>query len=153
MIARGEIGQKEIKGGNHNPRILEYHSTTTLKATDDETYWCSSFVNWCITQAGFKGTNSAASLSWKEWGLPINEPRYGTVVVLKRTGGGHVGFAVGQNIRKIFLLGGNQGNEVKISAYPKEKVVAYKIPNGYKPADFEPLPELDSTDETEDSIT
>jgi len=59
VIARGEIGQKEIKGGKHNPRILEYHATTTRKATTDEVSWCSSFVNWCMTQAGYEGTNSA----------------------------------------------------------------------------------------------
>jgi hypothetical protein len=34
-IARREIGQKEVRGGE-NPRILEYHATTTLGAREDE---------------------------------------------------------------------------------------------------------------------
>ncbi|WP_224984859.1 TIGR02594 family protein [Geomonas agri] len=65
-IARKEIGQKEVAGHRDNPRILSYHATTTLKATDDETPWCSSFVNWCLKQAGVKGTDSAAATSWVE---------------------------------------------------------------------------------------
>ena len=38
-IARDELGTDEIPGPVHNERILEYHSTTTLNASDDETPW------------------------------------------------------------------------------------------------------------------
>jgi uncharacterized protein (TIGR02594 family) len=142
MIARGEIGQKEIKGGNHNPRILEYHSTTTLKATDDETYWCSSFVNWCITRAGLSGTNSAKALSWKTWGKKLSYPVYGCIVVIdyrykgdEYEGKGHVGFAVGRDSQNsLYLLGGNQADGVKVSKYNFayiEKYLTYVIPNDY----------------------
>jgi len=43
--AMKEIGQSEIGGSSHNARIIAYHATTTLRASDDETPWCSSFVN------------------------------------------------------------------------------------------------------------
>jgi len=65
-IARAELGVLEIKGIKHNPRIIEYHSTTG-KFKYDETPWCSSFVNWVMTKAGLKGINSARSASWKDW--------------------------------------------------------------------------------------
>eukprot|EP01156_Anaeramoeba_ignava_P011257 Anaeramoba_ignava/a482504_22.p5 GENE.a482504_22~~a482504_22.p5 ORF type:complete len:143 (+),score=5.17 a482504_22:255-683(+) len=61
-------GVTEIRGRKHNPRIIEYHKSTTLRASNDETAWCSSFVNWCIEQAGLKGTDSAAARSWLKWG-------------------------------------------------------------------------------------
>jgi len=65
VIVKGEIGQKEIKGDKDNLRIVEYHATTTLKATDDEVAWCSSFVNWCFRQCGIDGTGSG--IAPKKW--------------------------------------------------------------------------------------
>ena len=47
-IAQIQLGQKEIEGSKDNPKIVGYHKATTLVATDDETPWCSSFVNWCL---------------------------------------------------------------------------------------------------------
>lgn len=52
QIAKTQMGLKESSGGNHNSKIVEYHQSTTLQATDDETAWCSSFVNWCLIVAG-----------------------------------------------------------------------------------------------------
>lgn len=48
-IAFKEIGTKEIRGVNHNPRVLEYHDTTG-NFSDDETAWCASFVNFCLIE-------------------------------------------------------------------------------------------------------
>lgn len=48
-IAYGEIGVREVRGPNHNPRVLEYHDTTG-DFSDDETPWCASFVNWCLIE-------------------------------------------------------------------------------------------------------
>lgn len=126
-IARKEMGQKEIAGHKDNPRILSYHATTTLKATDDETPWCSSFVNWCLNEVGIKGTNSAAAGSWLHWGTPSG-PVPGAIVVIcssKRTdrsfstSGAHVGFLIEETATDFRLLGGNQGNSVKESLFPK----------------------------------
>ena len=78
-IANGEKGQAEIKGSKHNPRIVEYHQSTLLKASDDEEPWCSSFVNWVMRQTGYQGTNSARAISWKTWGkeMPVSKPNTG----------------------------------------------------------------------------
>ena len=64
-IAKGEMHQAEIPGPMANPRIVEYHATTSLKATFDEVPWCSAFVNWVMEQAGIKGTGSAKARSWQ----------------------------------------------------------------------------------------
>jgi uncharacterized protein (TIGR02594 family) len=158
-FAKKEIGEKEIKGKEHNPRIIEYHSTTTLKATADETAWCSAFVNWCFKQAAYEGTNSAAALSWEKWkkGKKYAKPAYGSVAVIayytegetSRNGSGHGGFVVGKQGSKIVVLGGNQDNRVKLSAYnpnsinvkfkaPKKnwvgKVVTYALPDNWEPS-------------------
>ncbi len=133
-IAKGEIGVEEIPGSAHNPRIIEYHATTTLRATSDEVAWCSAFVNWSLQQAGYGGTNSAAAKSWLRWreGKAINTPRTGCIVIFDRgtqPWQGHVAFYVGENgSEHIYVLGGNQSNQVKISSYRKRKIVGYRWP-------------------------
>jgi uncharacterized protein (TIGR02594 family) len=125
--AKLEIGVKEIPGEGHRDRILEYHMTTGLKAHDDETPWCSSFVNWCLKQNGFRGTNSAKALSWMQWGMP-SIPQYGAITVLSRgsPGQGHVAFLVTKNEKQVLLLGGNQNNMVCQIWYPISRVLGYR---------------------------
>lgn len=53
-------GVAEVPGPADNPRIVLYHSTTVGGAAPDEVSWCSSFVNFCVEQAGMKGTNNKA---------------------------------------------------------------------------------------------
>lgn len=132
-IARAETGVRERSGKEqHEQRIVEYHATTTLGATDDETPWCSSFVNWVMMQAGHRGTNSAAARSWLDWGRSLDEPRPGAVTVIKRRGqssdaatgsasGFHVAFFVAADACSLTLLGGNQANRVRESTYPLER--------------------------------
>lgn len=126
-IAESELGQHEIAGSRHNPRILAYHATTSLAATTDEVAWCSSFVNWVMRQAGHVGTNSAAAASWINWGKST-DPRYGAITVIKKNGAGHdartgstSGFHVGFFLRSdgthFELLGGNQSDSVKVSRF------------------------------------
>lgn len=126
LIAQNEIGIKELPGSSANhPRILEYHSVTTLRATDDETPWCSSFVNWCMKQAGFPITGSAAAKSWLAWGEPC-EPRKGAITVIRLKGsagiaGHHVGFLENKQAHTVTLLGGNQSNAVNRLTFSLQK--------------------------------
>jgi uncharacterized protein (TIGR02594 family) len=127
--AKAELGvHEDALPGQHTLRILEYHKTTTLKATTDETPWCSSFVNWVMIRAGHKGTNSAAARSWLEWGTKLTTPREGAITVLKKkvagadsaTGsnsGFHVAFYVSESSTHVRLLGGNQSDQVKYSNF------------------------------------
>ena len=126
-VALGEVGQSEIRGQDHNARIVEYHATTTLQATTDETAWCSSFVNWCLHRAGIRGTDSAAAASWLRWGTPVGS-RPGAITIIYSRGaantslsvsGNHVAFLVSDSDTHYLLLGGNQSNQVRVSAYPK----------------------------------
>ncbi len=131
-VARKEIGVCEISGSKSNPRIIEYDQATVLKATNDETPWCSAFVNWCFAQVGIEGTRSAAARSWLQWGCEIKTPVLGCVCVLKRglsLWQGHVGFYIGEGpAGHVQLLGGNQGNAVKIEAFPVSKIISYRMP-------------------------
>jgi len=133
-FAESQMGQKEMNPGN-NPNIINYHSTTG-GFQNDETAWCSSFVNWSITQAGFKGTNSARALSWGGWGQTLSDPAYGSIAVIDYGGGkGHVGFVAGKNSAgRIILLGGNQSDMVKYSAFAATSISKFVYPLGYTPS-------------------
>jgi uncharacterized protein (TIGR02594 family) len=142
-VAVAELGVHENSlPGQHNARIVAYHQTTTLRATDDETPWCSSFVNWVMKQSGRTGTGSAAAKSWLNWGVATTTPTLGTVVVIKKktpgltqaTGsatGYHVAFFVSQSPTHIRLLGGNQSDQVRYSnfALASYEVQGYRNPN------------------------
>lgn len=128
LIASKELGQKEIYSGD-NPRILEYHSATVLSAKRDEIPWCSSFVSWCLEEAGVRSTKSAWARDYLKWGAKLDIPRIGCIVVLKRgENSGHVGFYVAEDHEMVVLLGGNQNNAVSIARYPKKNVLGYRWP-------------------------
>jgi uncharacterized protein (TIGR02594 family) len=127
-IAKREAGVKELQGIADHPRIVEYHSTTTLRATDDEVPWCSSFVNWCVQRAGYVGTRSAAARSWAKWGIKIDKPVAGCIVVMTRTGGGHVGFYEAHDDSTVQVLGGNQDDAVNVRKFRASRVLCYVLP-------------------------
>lgn len=132
-IAALEIGQTEIPGRDHNARILEYHQATTLKATDDETPWCSSFVSWVMLKAQLPSTMSAAARSWLRYGVS-NSEQLGSIVIFSRPTSnnpmsGHVGFLWWSNQREIIVLGGNQNNSVTLSPYRKSQLLGVRWPS------------------------
>lgn len=133
-IAHNEIGIKEYAGDDDNPDVVKYlKSVDTLKPhaqENDETPWCSAFVNWCMEVSGLCGTESAMARSWLWWGKRIPEPRKGCVTILWRESPwckkGHVGFFVKQTSTHVFLLGGNQSDQVNIRKFPKTRVLGYR---------------------------
>lgn len=92
--------------------------------------WCGDFAETCIRLAlpgeafpGDLGRNPYWALHWRQFGIPC-DPCLGAVVSISREGGGHVGFAVGQDATRIFVLGGNQSNEVSVAPIEKSRFIA-----------------------------
>lgn len=127
--AVGELGQSEISGSKDNARIVYYHSFTSLHATDDETAWCSSFVNAAGSQFGYKVTRSAAAKSWDTYGVE-GSGAVGNIVTLRHPNGGrHVCFlarAYKKGDSTIYVLGGNQANKVCYQTYSASEIVAIR---------------------------
>lgn len=124
-----DLDVREVPGDRNNPRIVMYHATAGGAAAD-EVAWCSSFVNYCVEQAGMRGTDSKWAMSWHEsdWGRDVTAaPVEGDIVVFRRRDGsaqgailgGHVAFLVEDLGDGFRVLGGNQSNRIKISRYPK----------------------------------
>ena len=55
---------------------------------------------------------------WLSIGKVLPKPAEGCIVVFSRAGGGHVGFVVGKSASgNLMVLGGNQGDAVRISEF------------------------------------
>jgi uncharacterized protein (TIGR02594 family) len=126
-----EFGIKGIAGAAHNPEVQKYFKDSGFKwVTDDETAWCAAFINWCLAKAGLHTSNSLGARSFLKYGVSTDAPRLGDLVVfwrIKPTGPyGHVGFFVAERAEGIYVLGGNQSNQVNITLFPKSQVLGYR---------------------------
>lgn len=130
-IARAEQGMRETPGALDNARIQAYHATTADGSAPDAVPWCSSFVNWCITQAGLKGTNSKLARSWLKWGVNAKTPEPGCIVIFERgpLPKGHVGFLLGTESGRLRVLGGNQSNSVSVASFPVDRLIGTRRPS------------------------
>ena len=131
-IALKEYGIKDWPGKSHNPRILEYMKGGGFDFIDDETSWCSIFLNWCCKEAGLKYSGKPTARSWLNIGIDLLEKdvRCGDIVIYWRDSPeswkGHVGIFVANAGDLIYTLGGNQNDMVCILPYSKIKVLGYR---------------------------
>ncbi|ECF1703339.1 TIGR02594 family protein [Salmonella enterica subsp. enterica] len=130
--ARKNLDVKEIKGARHAPEILQYWKDIQRGGIkDDETPWCAAFVGAMLERSGIQSSRFESAKSYLDWGNPLQEPAYGCIAVLTRSGGGHVGFVVGRNAAgDLMILGGNQADAVNIKAFPRSRVSGYRWPAG-----------------------
>jgi uncharacterized protein (TIGR02594 family) len=129
-IAWREFGVRERPGTADEPRVVDYHQATTLKATDDEVPWCSAFACWIMRAAHVPNPRSAAARLWLPWGQSITE-RYGAVAVLARgtnPAQGHVGFLLDSDEASVWLLGGNQDDCVSVARFDRARVLGFRWP-------------------------
>ena len=138
-IAFMNYGLKEIQGPEGNtPEILNFFKQIGHKwVKTDETAWCAAFVNYCLHMAGFPMTGKLNARSFLELGERVSSPRpIGSfnhtvdLVVFWRgdpsSWKGHVGFYIKERENLIYTLGGNQSNQVKISAYDRSRLLEYR---------------------------
>lgn len=128
--AKKHIGLKEIPGTKNSPVITGWLKVMGAWWNDDETPWCGVFTGYCMKVAKISYPKLYMRASeWANWGMRLDTPVDGCVVVFNRKGGGHVGFVMGQT-KDGFLtvLGGNQGNAVTIAKFDRTRVVGYYWP-------------------------
>lgn len=131
-IACSQIGIKEDPGpAEHNPEILKYFQEIGLPwVRDDETAWCSAFANWVAMKAGVERSGKLNARSWLNVGENIEKPMLGDIVVSWRVNPqdwrGHVGFYMNHDDKFVYILGGNQNNQVCVKAYDINKLLCYR---------------------------
>ena len=145
QTAMNEIGQKEISGPKNNPRVMEYHKAAGSYSKGDSgegDAWCAGFVSWVMKQHNYTPPGKAMqALSWKNFGISVIKPIFGAIGIKQRGGGGHVAFVVGRSRdgEYLYMLGGNQNDEVNISRYRRDVWEKFVVPSDYN-AKYDILP-------------
>ncbi|GAB4233394.1 MAG: hypothetical protein Kow0032_16620 [Methyloligellaceae bacterium] len=96
--------------------------------TRRKSLWCAEFMNMIERQLGRPGTGSALAKSFAHYGRRVANPRAGDIAVLRRKGGGHVGYVMAVSGNKVKLISGNHGRKVGIGSYPRSRVIAFVRP-------------------------
>jgi len=124
-------GLEEIVGEKHNPEILAFFAEIGFDwVHDDETAWCSASLNYFCKKLGYERSGRLDARSWLKMPVLVLKPELGDVVVLWRESPtswkGHVGLFISKNATHVYILGGNQGNMIKITPYPIDRVLGYR---------------------------
>ena len=128
-IGLSQYGIKEVPGEENNPEIMKYFKEIGHEwVQTEETAWCSAFMNWCALQKNFEGSDALDARSWLKVGKKVDIEDADVVVFWRESKDswkGHVGIPIRDDGSYIWCLGGNQSNMVKISAYPKDRLLGY----------------------------
>ncbi|AMS41146.1 TIGR02594 family protein [Aminobacter aminovorans] len=132
--ARAYIGVREFPGPKHNNIIVRWWEAIRAPFRDDETPWCAAFVGAVLEESGIRSTRLASARSYLKFGSKLPEACMGCIVVFWRGSpsgwSGHVGFVVGKDkAGNLMVLGGNQGDEVNIKPFGRNRVLGYRWPD------------------------
>jgi uncharacterized protein (TIGR02594 family) len=139
-VAERFEGTKEVPGRAANPQVMAMLNLDSAWPEDDEVPWCSGFVNYVCWILRLPRSKSLRARSWLNVGrpIPLNEAEVGwDVVIFNRADGphdpniidapGHVAFYAGMLDNDwVYVLGGNQGDTVKVSRYPVSDVLGVR---------------------------
>lgn len=122
--AARDLGLKETPGAASTPRIQLAigRAASWLDPDDSSTAWCGCIRGlWGLeTGTGVPPAHYRAR-NWLQWGedVPASQAGQGDTVILRRTGGHHVGLldCLSPDGRWVYILGGNQSNETNVQKY------------------------------------
>jgi len=126
-----EYGMKEVDGIGSNPEIIAMGKELGFDMADDSTTaWCSLAVNYFAKKCGYEYSGKLDARSWLKMPIIVLKPTIGDIVIFWRedpkSWKGHVGIFIAQDLNIIYCLGGNQGNQISISAYPRDQVLGFR---------------------------
>lgn len=131
-VAARFLGTKELAGATHSPQIMTMLHLDANWPSGDEVPWCSAFCNYIAWLLDVPRSRSLSARSWLNVGrpVPLEEARQGTDVVIFSRGNnpaeGHVAFFSELRDDHVFVLGGNQGDAVTITSYPRSRVIGVR---------------------------
>jgi uncharacterized protein (TIGR02594 family) len=122
---------KEVDGPESNPEIIAMFKELGYDVADDSTTaWCSAAMNYYAKKCGYEYSGKLDARSWLKMPIVVLKPTIGDVVILWRGTPdgwqGHVGLFIAWDATLIYILGGNEGNMIRISAYPREQLLGFR---------------------------
>jgi uncharacterized protein (TIGR02594 family) len=135
--ALADKGLKETPGNASTPRIEHAIRSAAnwladgVKDVDGSIAWCGCIMGlWMYELALGVPKEHYRAASWLKWGRPVQNlnARQGDVVVLTRKGGNHVALLdhFSDDLRTVYLLGGNQSNAVNVSKYDSTTIIGIR---------------------------
>jgi len=131
-----QYGLKETPGTADNQVILQMAKDAGFGADykHDSIAWCSLFANWVAWKVAYERSKALNARSWLLVGEKVDEPQMGDAVVLWREDPkgdlGHIGFWICNRLEggkiTVYLLAGNQGDQVCIEGFPISRVLGYR---------------------------
>lgn len=136
-IAASYLGTREAPGKANNPLVVQMFGLAGHpQITQDSVPWCAAFVAACLAKAKVPNEVTKSLRLWAAayaqigTSIPLSSPVWGCIGVKTRTGGGHVGFVVAANEKYVWMLGGNQGDNVTVGRFPRSSFSAFRLPTG-----------------------
>lgn len=124
-------GTRTIQGEKNNSDILKFFEAIGHDwVKNDEVPWCAAFLNYILQISGMENTRKLNARSFLDIGEKVSQPILGDIAVFWRLDPqgtlGHVGIFVAQDEKNIFVLGGNQQEQVNIMPIPKLRLLSYQ---------------------------
>jgi uncharacterized protein (TIGR02594 family) len=162
LTMRAISGLSEKPGAADEPKILAMADEISRIYPDMKSYcdsynhdsipWCGLTVAYTMAKAGIRppfGSTDTDRFLWaRSWAddpgyTVLKTPRLGCVVVLSRSGGGHVSTYESSSGSNYMLRGGNQSDAINLAPFPKSNVVALVWPAA-EPIPTPPVPPADT---------
>lgn len=125
------IGTKEIIGSGNNATILSWALELGIENTynADAVPWCGLLIGVVVLRSGrVPVKNPLWAANWSNFGVPVEEPMLGDIIVFKRPGGNHVAIYIAEDATCYHILGGNQSDRVNIIRKKKSEAWAFRRP-------------------------
>jgi len=148
QIARKYNGVKEAPGSANNKIILSWADRfggwVQRFYVSDSIPWCGLFVGNVMLEYGTPKSdipsNPLGARNWALFGRTLKGPRLGCILVFSRTGGGHVGFYIGEDKTHYHVFGGNQKDQVNTMRIEKTRLISMNWPKNVSLPPAKPVP-------------
>jgi uncharacterized protein (TIGR02594 family) len=134
LAARACIGLKEDLGPNDSTwlrRMWAHFGASWLNKQP----WCGGAMAYWMCQAMVQYPKEYyRAKAWLDWGIWLDKPVVGAVVIFERDGGGHVAIVEGVNAAgQLVCVGGNQSDAVRTAPFDikARKPLGYRWPTEY----------------------
>jgi uncharacterized protein (TIGR02594 family) len=129
--ARGSAALAEVKSSGGlftNALVADARKYIGTNPTNRRTLWCGAFVDKILRDTGHKGGGISA-LGYLHYGRRVSGPQVGSIAVMRRRGGGHVGVVAGVDANgNPIIISGNHNHTTEASVYPRHRILAYVVP-------------------------
>lgn len=126
--AQKYVGIHEQPGPGSNPFVAQCLAVCGYAGEDDSVIpWCACFISKVAKECGYSLPDEcAAAISWRHWGVGIEDPEVGCIVVFPH----HVAIVEDFDDDRLYCLGGNQSDAVNTKPFRYDNVVAFRKPKG-----------------------